>query len=109
MVTLFEENRPEIQISIVMKINGGRLEVTGMDYGKLVFDIHGKSDYEYNLSVTEEQKEQLKQKLQVEDDSILTDGDLLQWFQRHYSKNEAFSEIQNLLKRLDIKYEVFIW
>jgi hypothetical protein len=108
--TLFQEDRPEIKISITIRIReNGALEVAGLDYGKLVLELQGKSDYEYYLLMDREQKLILKQKLRTDNPGIHTDADLLRWFHRHYNRNEAFSEIVNLLKRLEIKHEVSTW
>jgi len=109
-LTLFEETRPEISISVTISTRpDGSLEVTGQDYGQLVNELQGKSDYEYCLLVSPGSKEELKEKLQLEGHSVDTDYELLSWFQQHYSKNEAFSEITDLLKKLEVKHEVSFW
>ncbi|MBK8501002.1 MAG: hypothetical protein IPL46_01710 [Saprospiraceae bacterium] len=106
-VTLFEKVRPGLQTFIAMRIReDGALEVAGRDAGRLVVVLQGKSEYEYFLLVDVDQKDLLKKKLQIENADIRSDADRLDWFQLYYSKNEAFSEISELLKKLEIKCDV---
>ena len=109
-LSLFEETRPEISISVTIAIRSdGSLEVAGKDYGPLVNELQGKMDYEYFLLVSPGSKNELKEKLQTEGYSVETDNALLRWFQQHYSKNAAFSEIVSLLEKMQVKHEVSIW
>lgn len=109
-VTLFEEIRPEIHICVQMRIRSdGALEVAGLDTGKLVEDLQGKSEYEYYILVFAQDKEILKKKLRTEFPEMNSDNDLLNWFQQQYGKNQAFSEIGQLLKKLEIKHDMSFW
>ncbi|MCB0687984.1 MAG: hypothetical protein KDC53_15715 [Saprospiraceae bacterium] len=109
-VVLYNEERPEIKISVTMRIRtDGSLEVSGLDLGSLVLELQGKSDYEYFLLVHAEHKQSLISKLQNEYPEIKTDADLLEWFSRHYNGNNAFSAICALMKRMDVVHDVSFW
>lgn len=107
---LFHESRPEIHISITASITKeGNLLIEGYDSGQLVEKLKGDWDYEYNLSIKKEHKEDLIVKLSQQLQVQLDDKGLLEWLKKNYNHNEAFSAIQFLLDRMKVQYETFFW
>jgi hypothetical protein len=52
-VTLYEEVRPDIRISMEMYFeSNGDLIFDGCDYGKTVLEYWGDTDYEYTYTIT---------------------------------------------------------
>jgi hypothetical protein len=109
-ITLFHESRSDIEIQITASTNEtGDLLIEGYDSGPLVKELKGDLDYEYKFTVKKIQKELLIEKLSKQLMHQLDDKGLLNWLQKNYNHNEAFSAIQFLLDRMDIRYESFHW
>ncbi len=109
-INLFEEKRPEINIRVSASINEkGDLLIEGFDSGKLVRELRGEWDYEYYLTVKSAQKDHLKEHLGEQLAGRAEDAALLEWLQKHFNDNNAFSSIQLLLDQLKLKYEFFSW
>lgn len=107
---LFHDNRPEIHVRVTATINlEGDLMIEGYDSGKLVEELKGNWDYEYNMVIKKSQKEQLLNKLADQLQHDLNDEGLLKWLKENYNHNEAFSALQFLFDRLNVPYEPFYW
>lgn len=110
MVTLFEEKRKEISIHILAKVDHeGKLLIEGYDSGELVKKLRGSWEYEYYLTTSKNQKENLIKRIQDEGVEISTDDSLLNWIQAHFAGNEAFSTFQSFLASHGIKSEMYSW
>ena len=109
-VELFKESRDEITISIIALIDeDGSLTILGSDSGKLVQELKGDWNYEYNVKVNKEDKNILLQKLNDRYKSVNSDESLMTWLMSNYNHNEAYSKFVELLKELEIKHSIFMW
>jgi hypothetical protein len=109
-IILFHESRPDIDINITASINEkGDLLIEGYDSGPLVKELKGDLDYEYKFTVKKANKELLIKKLSQQLQHQLDDEGLMNWLKNNYNHNEAFSAIQFLLDRMDVRYESFHW
>ncbi len=103
--TLFDKKDDSIWIKIVIyESKNGKLMVHGHDSGKIVQKIKDSYDYEYYISITAEEVEQLMRKLKLDDKH-----ELFNWFEKEYSTDKAVSQIKAKLDELDIKYQFSTW
>ena len=106
-ITLFYEERPEIKISMqVYFTESGALYFDGYDFGTLVKELSGRSDYEYAYTVAPAETEKLYAVYN------LHTGDktgLLQMIKDNFSCNEAYSLFGKFMTDNGIVFSNFIW
>ena len=106
-VTLFYLERPDIKTSMEIYFNEkNQLFFDGYDIGKVVEELWGDSDYEYQYTIEPDQIDKLYDILALER------GDkngLLQELKNRFSCNEAYTLLGEFLNTHNIRYKSFTW
>ncbi|MEL7531039.1 MAG: hypothetical protein AAFN10_07015 [Bacteroidota bacterium] len=102
---LYEEKTATIRMRIVVyESDEGKIVVHGHDIGEMVKKLKDKDDYEYFLTIEEEEVSLLKEKL-----GQSTTAELLNLFEQEYSTDKAVSQIQKRLESLGVKSQFSSW
>ena len=110
IIELYEESREDINILITAEIKSNRdFLLLGRDSGKLVQELKGNWEYEYNLSIRKSDKDILIKKLGPEYPFIENDEDFMNWLQLNYSHNQGFSAFLKLVEKKNITKDLFFW
>ena len=105
-LTLFDFKSDSIHINIVARFENGNLIIDGYDIGKTVEEAWGDSDYEYILTIHQEEVSLLCEELKINThDHHL----ILQEIAKRFQGNTCFSDIEKFLTDKKIKYERFTW
>ena len=98
--------REDIKIDVEARFDNKVLVIEGYDIGKSVEEYWGHSDYEYSTRVPENGVEILYTHFGVANKDK---QELLQALAARYNSNSCYSEIQDLLAKLNIHAEGFRW
>jgi hypothetical protein len=105
-IILFQMETPTIKVDIQAYFENEKLIIEGYDIGKSVKDWFGDSDYEYRMTIHEEEVKKLYSLMEVQE------GDkevLLKTIADHYNTNSCYSEFMEFLTKNGIKFESFSW
>jgi hypothetical protein len=105
-VSLYHYASPDIRISISANFDGEKLVIEGYDIGKTVDDFFGDSDYEYSMSIPEEEVIKLYPLFNVPQGEKIR---LLEALKERFHTNTCFSEISEFLSNNNIKCRGFSW
>jgi hypothetical protein len=105
-VTLFHLDREDIRVDIVARFEGEALVIDGYDIGKKVEEYWGDSDYEYNMKIAGQGLHLLYAHFGV---GFGKKEKLLQAIASQYNTNTCYSQLEDLLRRLNIQHESFRW
>jgi hypothetical protein len=104
--TLFKYTDSGISINIEAFFDGEKLVIEGYDIGKKVEEVWGDSDYEYSVTIPDDEVKKLYTLMGV------NDGDkygLIQAIADKYNTNTCYSEFRDFLDKNEIKSEGFSW
>lgn len=105
-IILFHLETPTIKVDIQAYFENEKLIIEGYDIGKSVKDWFGDSDYEYSMTIHEDEVRKLYPLMQVRE------GDkeaLLRAIADRYNTNSCYSEFSEFLTKNGIKSERFSW
>lgn len=106
-ITFYHLETDDISININAVLEDGKLSLDGYDYGKRVEELRGMSDeYEYHLSLDEENAAKLFALLGVADG---TDKQKLSALKVKFGKNGHVSEVSDYCEENGIKTSFFSW
>ena len=105
-ITLFHLVREDIKIDIVARFENEVLVIDGYDTGKTVEAYYGRSDYEYTTTIPENGVDILYTHFGILNKDK---GALLHALAAKYNSNTCYSEIQDLLVKLNIHAKGFRW
>lgn len=108
--TLYELKHEAIWIKIeVHATHDGQIIVYGHDRGKVVKKIKQNYDYEYYLTIKQEQVQELIARISAIEKTNLTKEQLIDWLVFHFNTDKAVSKIQAQLNEWAITFQFSTW
>ncbi len=106
-VTLFHLERPDIKISMEIYFNeNSQLCFDGYDIGKVVREVWGDSDYEYDYIIEPDEVNKFYPIFNLQSGD---QAGLLQAIKERFSVNKAYSLFGEFMDEHNIKYKGFTW
>jgi hypothetical protein len=105
-VTLFRLKNENISIDIQAYFDEESLVIEGYDIGKRVKEYWGDSDYEYSITIAEEEVKKLYALMNIQEGHK---EDLLKAIAERYNTNSCFSEFRDFLDKNEVGYKGFSW
>lgn len=106
-ITFYHTKRSGIEISIVAQLDDGKLSLQGHDHGSKVEELRGMGeDYEYTLSLDEENTQKLFEFLEM---ASKTDNEKLEGIKKKFGKSAGTSALEDYCDEHKIKTEFFNW
>lgn len=106
-ITLYEFESPNIKISMKVYFNEKNdLIFDGHDIGKIVSELMGDSDYEYQYTVRFNEVKKIAAIFNIDQHKKTV---LLKEIKNHFNQNDAYSKFGAFMKENSIEFESFTW